>query len=367
MHNKDQITKEAVIEPTRIHMLSNEERLRYDIAPKERLALMDEDTYEELVAVWAYACLKSKYKDVYRIGGAGDKGRDICAYIDLSQDKYDLYQCKHYKNALTYSDINIEFGKLIYYSFIKAISVPSKYYFMAPLGISPSLLDLIKDKGKLLKNKLKSDWNTKIHNKIIEKQSILLAGELLDYFDNFNFEIIDCISPDCFIDDLKKEGHYYFFYFGGGINSLPSYNILVPNNVAVNEVAYIKHLLDAYTEDSSYDITIKNITGSTYDKHFSRSRESFYKAESVAMISKEISPATDDEFEKLKNDVLNHVGDTYDEDYNSGYERVKAVTKEASHFQVKQNLLAPKIGSNELRGVCFQLSNEDKLIWKIKQ
>ena len=85
------------------------------------------------------------------------------------------------------------------------------------------------------------------------------------------------------------------------------------------------------------------------------------------MISKEISPATDDEFEKLKNDVLNHVGDTYDEDYDSGYERVKAVPKEASHFQVKQNLLAPKIGSNELRGVCFQLSNEDKLIWKIKQ
>ena len=80
MHNKEQITKEAVIEPTRIHMLSNEERLRYDIAPKERLALMDEDTYEELVAVWAYACLKSKYKDVYRIGGAGDKGRDILIY-----------------------------------------------------------------------------------------------------------------------------------------------------------------------------------------------------------------------------------------------------------------------------------------------
>ena len=47
MHNKEQITKEAVIEPTRIHMLSNEERLRYDIAPKERLALMDEDTYYE--------------------------------------------------------------------------------------------------------------------------------------------------------------------------------------------------------------------------------------------------------------------------------------------------------------------------------
>lgn len=64
MHNKEQITKEAVIEPTRIHMLSNEERLRYDIAPKERLALMDEDTYEELVAVWAYACLKSKYKEL---------------------------------------------------------------------------------------------------------------------------------------------------------------------------------------------------------------------------------------------------------------------------------------------------------------
>ena len=26
MHNKEQITKEAVIEPTRIHMLSNDQR-----------------------------------------------------------------------------------------------------------------------------------------------------------------------------------------------------------------------------------------------------------------------------------------------------------------------------------------------------
>lgn len=123
MISKSQIQKEIVVEPERFHMLSNEERLRYDITPKERLALMDEDTYEELVAIWAFACLKSKYKDVYRIGGAGDKGRDVCAYIDLSEDKYDLYQCKHYKNALTYSDINIEFGKLIYYSFIQVSQV----------------------------------------------------------------------------------------------------------------------------------------------------------------------------------------------------------------------------------------------------
>ena len=106
MISKSQIQKEIVVEPERFHMLSNEERLRYDITPKERLALMDEDTYEELVAIWAFACLKSKYKDVYRIGGAGDKGRDVCAYIDLSEDKYDLYQCKHYKNALTYSDLS---------------------------------------------------------------------------------------------------------------------------------------------------------------------------------------------------------------------------------------------------------------------
>lgn len=367
MENKSQMQKEAIVEPNRIHMLSNEERLSYDVAPKDRLASMDEDTYEELVAVWAFACLKSRYKDVYRIGGVGDKGRDVCAYFDLSQDKYDLYQCKHYKNALNYSDISIEFGKLIYYSFTQVISAPSKYYFVAPLGLSPNLLDLIKDKGKLLKPKLKKEWDSKICNKIIEKKTIALTGKLLEYFNNFDFGIIDCISPDNFINDLKKEGHYYFFYFGGGANSLPSYNLSVPNTVTKNEAAYVKHLLDAYAEDASKNIDIKNIAGSIYHMHFCRSRESFYKAESVSMISKEISPAADDEFDKLKGDVLNHIGDVFEETYNSGYERVKAVTKEASHFQVKQNLLAPKIGSNELRGVCFQLSNEDKLTWKIKQ
>ena len=56
-------------------LLFTETRRALDI-----LKTMDEDTYEELVASWAYWCLKKDYEDVMRIGGSGDKGIDVIAY-----------------------------------------------------------------------------------------------------------------------------------------------------------------------------------------------------------------------------------------------------------------------------------------------
>jgi len=47
---------------------------------KKILESMDEDTYEELVASWAFSCL-DEYSDCYRIGGAGDHGIDVLAIV----------------------------------------------------------------------------------------------------------------------------------------------------------------------------------------------------------------------------------------------------------------------------------------------
>jgi hypothetical protein len=82
------------------------------------LQLIDEDTYEEIILCWAKEYLKNKYETVIQLGGAGDKGRDVCGYTDFKNDKFDLYQCKHYSKQLTYSSIRLEFAKLVYYTFI---------------------------------------------------------------------------------------------------------------------------------------------------------------------------------------------------------------------------------------------------------
>lgn len=56
------------------NMLPNDERINPNIVPLERLRAMDEDTYEEVVAVWAYCCVRSEgYQEVYRVGGAATR------------------------------------------------------------------------------------------------------------------------------------------------------------------------------------------------------------------------------------------------------------------------------------------------------
>lgn len=55
------------------NMLSNDERINPNVSPIERLREMDEDTYEDVVAAWAYCCVKSEeYQEVNSVGGAGD-------------------------------------------------------------------------------------------------------------------------------------------------------------------------------------------------------------------------------------------------------------------------------------------------------
>ena len=63
------------------------------VMPIDRVHIMDEDTFEQFVTEWLYGCKKSQYEVVQRIGGAGDKGRDVIA--KNKDGSIDVYQCKH--------------------------------------------------------------------------------------------------------------------------------------------------------------------------------------------------------------------------------------------------------------------------------
>lgn len=173
------------------NMLSNDERINPNIVPLEKLRAMDEDTYEDVVAAWAYCCVKSEdYQEVYRVGGAGDKGRDVIAYIDRKNDVFDLYQCKHYKDSISYSMIRGEIGKLLTYTLRGDYSVPKNYYIVSPLGVSQSFFDLLRDGARELKRLLKKDWNEHIKDKIGIVYGSDLDPEMADYIDHFDYSII---------------------------------------------------------------------------------------------------------------------------------------------------------------------------------
>lgn len=146
MSNLDSLVLEPIEQPlsNTPNMLSNEDRVLCNMTPLQRLYSIDEDTYEELVCVWAYSCLGNKgYTEVYRVGQAGDKGRDVLAYYDRVKGAFDLYQCKQYKSALTYSDLCGEMGKLLIYTLITPIRYHRIIIFFVPkMLVSLSLICL---------------------------------------------------------------------------------------------------------------------------------------------------------------------------------------------------------------------------------
>lgn len=100
-----------------------------NIAPIDKVHIMDEDSFEHFTLEWLYGCKKDKYSSIMRIGGAGDKGRDVIAY--RKDGGVDYFQCKHYNSALAPSNYYLELGKLCYYTYTKDIPLPKSYYIVA--------------------------------------------------------------------------------------------------------------------------------------------------------------------------------------------------------------------------------------------
>lgn len=147
-----------------------------NIAPIDKVHIMDEDSFEHFTLEWLYGCKKDKYSSIMRIGGAGDKGRDVIAY--RKDGGVDYFQCKHYNSALAPSNYYLELGKLCYYTYTKDIPLPKSYYIVASNDIGPTLQDLLDNSAQLLSSLL-DNWDTYCRFKITKSKEI----KVKDYFD----------------------------------------------------------------------------------------------------------------------------------------------------------------------------------------
>ncbi len=348
--------------------LFNEHRIDKDI-----LKVMDEYTYEELVTSWAYWCLKEgkdkKYEDVFRLGGSGDGGIDVVAYYDMVARESDIYQCKHYNHPVNRSDVIAELGKFLYHVYKGVLEIPKNYYLMTPQGISGQFNKIYSFPDKL-KKEIKDSWDKDIAANIESKKVFKIDKELSDFLDGFNYTIFKLISPDKLIADVheREHRHVYFQYFGVRNDDIERINLDAPTEIGDYEKTYIQHLMDAYNDVEGGDaITPENIGDTTYSRHFGFSRDEFWMAESVKKMSVENTPGDKDEFKELEKDMLHHVNDTYETAQANGYERMKAVTDKATSMPKKENrVISGELGAGELKGVCYQLSNKDELVWKKK-
>lgn len=363
--NQEEDTLDIAEPEVKIKLSNTDLLLGKAIEPIKRLQVISPDDFEDLVREWTCGYLKDKYIKVRRCGGAGDMGRDVIAFVEYDNRKnlvWDNYQCKHYTSSLSPSKVWIELGKLCYYTFKGEYSVPRKYYFVTPNGISTKLSNFIDNPDKL-KKQLISEWNDKCRTKITAGETIELVGDLLRYVENFDFSIIDDIDPQELIDQHSKTR--YFFYRFGGIHKTRPDPLEPPKNISANEVLYVKKLLQAYSDN--HKSIIQDISSlskhETYHQHFLRQRKSYYSADSLMRFERDTLPPGVDAFDDLKKEVYDGIIDTVESKHEDGFERVKEVCKVARSLNTPSYPLNSSIKGNDLVGLCHHLANEDKISW----
>lgn len=256
--------------------------------PLDHIKLYDDEKFEEMIREWAYFYLQEKcgrYKRVQRLGGAGDRGRDVIGYVDPDADPIviDTYQCKHYVHALRPAEFWPELAKFLVMASKGCIPIPRHYYIVAPQDTGPDLTALLDEPAKL-KAALVAEWlderkSNPLFKRIVRNESHKFEGDLAKFVEAFDFKRVSCKPILEVINELREIPHRYSPRFGGGlVKPLPP-DRLPPAEIAAEEQKYVACLVDAYRHHRKDDsITCDKLDGYLHD-HFKVSRERYYCAE----------------------------------------------------------------------------------------
>lgn len=340
------------------------------IDPLDRVKIYSADQFEDFIKEWAYFFLQKisgKYERVMRFGGSGDQGRDIVAYAQLQPAPVcDYFQCKHYDHPLSVSDVLPELAKLCYFTFVGTIPVPKEYRFVAPYDVSADLGRLLESPDEL-RNELVRKWTAtsknSIKRRIISGQDVTLDNGLLQHVRDFDFSRVGCKPIHEVIDEHRRTVRYAPRFGGGLTKSLPS-DQPPPAEIAPQETRYVEQLLEAYrdnTNDAALELTGLPSLEKLF-RHFQRSRERFYCAETLREFAKDSLP-DGTTFTAVQDQVFDAVVDVVESDHACGLTRLDATTRTAQSIHVANHPLGSYVKPKSLQGICHQLANDDRLKW----
>lgn len=336
-----------------------------NILPIKRMEIFSAEEWEIFIEEWL-EIKKSQYIEVERFGGAGDKGRDVAAYITdpkIAGYEWDCFQCKHYDRPLMPAQMWIEFGKIIYYTFLNEYPVPKKYFFISPKGCGTSFTKLLQNVTDI-KNGLISHWDKDISESMISGYKVELTSELESYINAFDYSIFDRVQPKTIIEEHKPHANH-LTWFGGG---LPDREILdettISDEIGLEESQYVNQLVKAYSSDSTTKFTsITEIEKeSNHFRHFTRARISFHHAEQLRNFSRDNLP--NGTFESFQNEVLDSIINIVESTHINNFEKVKAVENQSAILPITSNALKDVANTKDKTGVCHQLCNDKKINWE---
>lgn len=319
------------------------------------------DEWERFIEEWATS-LKSDYTMVRRFAGAGDMGINVACFTEGGgfSAPGDNFQCKRYDHPLRPSDIHVDIGKLIYYTWLKEYTVPRSFYFAAGRDIGTTAGRLILDPAKL-KESVRQNWEKQCRHDITSTADVPLIGDLLGYFDQFDFSIFRSKSLPELIAQHETTT-YHAVRFGGGLPPRPIGDP-PPHELGAHEARYERQLLDAYGECAGVqmaDLQALDAHGG-FRRDFARQRERFYSAEALPNFSRDTVP--EGTFDALQEEVFQSVIDVSDAQHADGYARMKATAAQAALVISTANPLCSAMQVQDRQGICHQLANEDRLTW----
>jgi hypothetical protein len=334
------------------------------IDPLVRLANFTDVEFERFIWEWARGYLAHQYIEVQHRGGAGDKGRDVVAWLDPSSivpRRWDLYQCKRYKDALTPSDFLVELGKLCLYTHRRDYSIPRHYWIVAPKGVGNTLQDLI-DNPSALGRRVIDDWDKRCRDEITAKHPVPLAGAFCNYVESFDFSIVKTLAPKLLIEQHSQTKEH-LAVFGTQFKPRPPADT-PPPDVAPKETVYVTSVYEAFGDHLKTPVLEPtHFADYAYlTQCFNHARECFYCAESLKEFSRDNLP-DDRVFSNLCSQVLQGITPTLNKIHKDGYEKLIDVSERVLQTQITSNILVTEMEPNDRIGLCHQLANEGRVKW----
>lgn len=336
------------------------------ISALERLTLFDWPEFERFTLEWAQGYLAEKTPGIFEVqqrGGAGDKGRDIIAWLDPPQAtprRWRLYQCKSYDARLGAPVAAADIGKVLHYTHVGDYSCPEEYWFVTHQGVTGPFQDLLDD-PESLRAFILENWDKRCASAISTKAKVPLTSELEAHIHAFPFSIFRAKQPQEMLDEHAQVPRYHLPVFGLPLVDRPP-PPAPPSSVAPKEATYIKALLAAMSHKLGVPVSkAEDLADETLRRLFDRSRITFYCAEGLKELARDIMSD-----EAFFDDLLDEFGDALFHVYTDepvGLARLKATVLAAQSIPLDGQILKDHVKAKDREGMCHHLANETRLTW----
>lgn len=317
----------------------------------------DSTEWEIFISEWQKGL--QGYKQVKRLGGPGDHGRDVIGLCDSQNCNgvWDNFQCKHYEVPLPTSKACVDAGKIIFHAFEEVFKPPRRCIFVAPRGPSTELRDLLLNPEKL-KAEIIAKWDVRVAKNIVSGQHYSLKGDLQTFVEAYDFTTFGYATIDEVLDDHRKTA-YWAARFDGLLPPAPIG--VTPEEIAPQESNYVGKLLGVYSQHTGkqYTSTDELKVDQELSADLLKQRVRFFDAEAfIAHFRDQTTPGTVEDFAEQIHDAI----EPYLTVTTLAFEKLAATLTIASQTKVA-SVLEPRARVRVKQGVCHQLANADRIDW----